>query len=101
MAGAKAPAPGRKNLNASRSQKSKNSVAGASILNSDPIIPPGIGGIPLSGNLYAPLAGLGTNQNQSLQVGHPLVRRMTSRERKKRRSLNEYVINLENESCTE
>ena len=82
-------------------KKTKNSVAGASVLSSEPIIPPGIEGIPPSGNLYAPLAGLGTNQNQSLQVGHPLERRTTSRERRKRRSLDEYVSNLENESCTE
>ena len=83
------------------SHKKKSSVAGARVPNTGPIIPPGVGGIPSTGNLYEPLAGLGTNKDQSLQEGHPLERRTTSRERWRRRSLNEYVINFSNESCTE
>ena len=99
MAGA--PAPGNKSLNASKSQKKKSSVAGARVPNTGPIIPPGVGGIPSTGNLYEPLAGLGTNKDQSLQEGHPLERRTTSIERRRRRSLNEYVIDFSNKSCTE
>ena len=94
MAGAKVPAPGSKNHNASRAQKPQNSVAGARAMGSAPIIPPGIQGIPPTGNLYLPLAELGTNQNQSLQVGNPLQQRTTSRERRKRRSLDNFVNNV-------
>ena len=76
-------------------------MAGARVPNSGPIFPPGVGGIPATGNLYEPLAGLGSNKDQSLQEGHPLERRTTSIDRRRRRSLNEYVVNFSNESCTE
>ena len=75
-----------KSLNKSKSQKKQNkriSGAGARVPNSGPIIPPGIGGIPSTGNPYEPLAGLGANKDQP-----PLERRTTGRDRLRRKSLD-------------